>query len=43
MLKQKINKNKGLVFFIEGFAGSGKSTIGIKSHKKIIKSNKDTL
>ena len=35
--KNKINKKKGLVFFIEGFSGSGKSSIGIQSHKKIIK------
>ena len=35
--KKGIDKNKGLVFFIEGFAGSGKSSIGIKSHKRIIK------
>ena len=36
MLKRnRIDKNKGFLFFIEGFAGSGKSSIGIKSYKKI--------
>ena len=36
MLKRnKLDKNKGFLFFIEGFAGSGKSSIGIKSYKKI--------
>jgi len=33
--KNKLDKNKGFLFFIEGFAGSGKSSIGIKSYKKI--------
>ena len=36
MLKRnKLDKNKGFLFFIEGFAGSGKSSIGIKSYKEI--------
>ena len=36
MLKRtKIDKKKGFLFFIEGFAGSGKSSIGINSYKKI--------
>ena len=36
MLKRnRIDKNRGFLFFIEGFAGSGKSSIGIKSYKKI--------
>ena len=36
MLKRnRIDKNKGFLFFIEGFAGSGKSSIGIKSYKRI--------
>ena len=26
-MKKKIKKNKGIVFWIEGFSGSGKSTI----------------
>ena len=33
--KIKINKNKGIVFWIEGFSGSGKTTIAKKSHKHI--------
>ena len=33
--KNKLDKNKGFLFFIEGFAGSGKTSIGIESYKKI--------
>ena len=33
--KIKINKNKGIVFWIEGFSGSGKTTIAKKSHRGI--------
>jgi len=33
--KIKINRNKGIVFWIEGFSGSGKTTIAKKSHKRI--------
>jgi adenylylsulfate kinase len=35
--KIKINRNKGIVFWIEGFSGSGKTTIAKKSHKLISK------
>ena len=33
--KYKINKNKGIVFWIEGFSGSGKTEIAKQSHKQI--------
>ena len=33
--KNKLDKSKGFLFFIEGYSGSGKSSIGIKSYKRI--------
>mgnify|MGYP001202716330 CR=1 FL=1 len=36
-MKNKINKNKGIVFWITGLSGSGKTTLGKKIHKEIIK------
>jgi len=36
-MKKKTNKNKGIVFWIEGFSGSGKSTISKSILKKIEK------
>ena len=33
--KIKINKNKGIVFWMEGFSGSGKTTIAKQSYKRI--------
>lgn len=36
MLKKfKINRDKGIVFWIEGFSGSGKTAIAKQSHKRI--------
>ena len=36
MLKKfKINRDKGIVFWIQGFSGSGKSAIAKQSHKRI--------
>jgi len=34
---KKVNKKKGIVFWITGLSGSGKTTLGKKIHKKIIK------
>ena len=34
---KKINKNKGILFWITGLSGSGKTTLGKKIHKNIIK------
>ena len=34
---KKINKNKGILFWITGLSGSGKTTLGKKIHKDIIK------
>ena len=38
-MKKKIiiNKNKGILFWVTGFPGSGKTTLGKKIHKDIIK------
>ena len=36
-MKKKVNKNKGIVFWITGFSGSGKTTLGKKIHNEIIK------
>ena len=35
-MKKRINKNKGILFWITGLSGSGKTTIGKKIHKAII-------
>ena len=35
-MKKKINKNKGILFWITGLSGSGKTTLGKKIHKEII-------
>ena len=34
---RKINKNKGILFWITGLSGSGKTTLGKEIHKEIIK------
>ena len=39
MHKIKLNKNKGIVFWITGLSGSGKTTLGRKIKKKIKKNN----
>ena len=36
MKKLKVNKNKGILFWITGFSGSGKTSLAKKIHKKII-------
>ena len=40
---KKINKNKGIVFWITGLSGSGKTTLGKKIHKDITKKYGPTL
>ena len=40
---KKINKNKGIVFWITGLSGSGKTTLGKKIHKNITKKYGPTL
>ena len=40
---KKINKNKGILFWITGLSGSGKTTLGKKIHKEIIKQFGPTL
>ena len=40
---KKINKNKGILFWITGLSGSGKTTLGKKIHKNIIKKFGPTL
>ena len=34
---KKINRNKGILFWITGLSGSGKTTLGIKIKKNINK------
>jgi adenylylsulfate kinase len=36
-MKKKLIKNKGILFWITGLAGSGKTSLAIKIHKKINK------
>ena len=43
MHKIKLNKNKGIVFWITGLSGSGKTTLGKKIKKKIIKNYGPTI
>ena len=43
MHKIKLNKNKGIVFWITGLSGSGKTTLGRKIKKKIIKNYGPTI
>jgi adenylylsulfate kinase-like enzyme len=40
---KKIDKNKGILFWITGLSGSGKTTLGKKIHKNIIKKFGPTL
>ena len=40
---KKINKNKGILFWITGLSGSGKTTLGKKIHKDITKEYGTTL
>ena len=40
---KKINKKKGIVFWITGLSGSGKTTLGKKIHKDITKNYGPTL
>ena len=42
-MKKRLNKNKGILFWITGLSGSGKSTVGETIHKKIIKKFGPTL
>ena len=42
-MKKKVNKKKGIVFWIEGFSGSGKSTISKLITKKLSKEYGQTL
>ena len=35
-MKKKLIKNKGILFWITGLAGSGKTSLAIKIHKKMI-------
>ena len=39
----RLKKNKGIVFWITGLSGSGKTTIGKKIKTKIIKSYGPTI
>ena len=43
MKKIKIYKNKGVFFYIQGFSGSGKTSIGKKDKKEIEKTYGPTL
>ena len=43
MIMRKINRNKGIVFWITGLAGSGKTTIAKSLRNKIVKKYGPTL
>ena len=40
---KKINKNKGILFWITGLSGSGKTTLGNKIHKEITREYGPTI
>ena len=40
---KKINKNKGILFWITGLSGSGKTTLGKKIHKEVVREYGPTL
>ena len=42
-MKKKLNKNKGILFWVTGFSGSGKTTLAKKIKKDIIKYYGPTL
>lgn len=42
-MKKKIKKNKGILFWITGLSGSGKTSIAKKIHKEIVKNYGPTI